>query len=56
MIKNRTTDDNGGLSEELLQILQTAKEEGTLEEATNHWNVDHEKVGGLLGGFETQEE
>ena len=56
MIKNRTTDDNGGLSEELLQILQSAKEDGTLNEATKHWNVDHERVRELLGGFETQEE
>ena len=27
-----------------------------MEEITKHWNVDHEKIGGLLDGFETQEE
>ena len=56
MIKHGTTDNSAGLSQELLKIVQSAKEDGTLEQVTKHWNVDHEKIGELLGDFETQEE
>ena len=56
MIKHGTTGNRAGLSEELLKIVQSVKEDGTLEEITKHWNIDHEKIGGLLDGFETQEE